>query len=294
MWAPAWLALLSSLTYGASDYASGRLTARVSAALIVLSTALAQSLVMLIVALATRTPFSDIGFGAGALGGLFGALALITYYRALGRGPAGVVAPIVAASSALPVLVSLVLGARLGPATLAGLISVLIGLVVLTRQAEPTPVPGPAAHATRSVRPAILALIAAVCFGVAFLVIDAGADVARKSTWWVLCGVQVGALPMPFVLSRLLGSGERLHWMDARNSWMGLLGVTALNLVADAALVLALRDGSVGIVSVLASLAPAVTIALAHALTRERLTLSQSWGAGLTLAGTLLVVATTG
>lgn len=294
MWAPAWLALLSSLTYGASDYASGRLTARVSAALIVLSTALAQSLVMLIVALATRTPFSDIGFGAGALGGLFGALALITYYRALGRGPAGVVAPIVAASSALPVLVSLVLGAPLEPTTLAGLISVLIGLVVLTRQADPLPNPGPGTPETGSVRPAILALIAAVCFGVAFLVIDAGADVARESTWWVLCGVQVGALPMPFVLSRLLGSGERLHWVDARNSWVGLVSVTALNLVADAALVLALRDGSVGIVSVLASLAPAVTIALANALTRERLTLSQSWGAGLTLAGTLLVVATTG
>ena len=71
---------------------------------------------------------------------------------------------------------------------------------------------------------------------------------------------------------------------------MPLAGITLLNLIADAALVWAMRDGEVGPVSVLASLAPAVTIGLAHAVSRESLTDAQALGGALTLIGSLLII----
>ncbi len=286
------LALVSSLAYGASDYASGQLTTRLPAAVVVLVTATLQSLVMAIVVAVAATPFSGFGLGAGAAAGFIAALALILYYRALAIGPAGIVAPIAAVSSALPVLASLIAGAALGVATLVGLIGVLAGLVVLTRSAAGDDgAPGARSHS--AVRPITLAFLAALCFGLAFLLIDAGTDRAPHSTLWVLCGVQFGAVPMPWLYTRLIDGGRALSLTRARAAWKPLLSVTALNMAADVALIVALREGPVGVISVMSSLAPAVTIALGHVIARERLTRAQAVGAALTLLGTLVVVGAT-
>ncbi len=286
------LALVSSLAYGASDYASGRLATRVSPAQVVLVTAFLQSLCVLGLALAGGVPFVAVNLLWGAAGGFVGALALILYYRALTSGPAGIVAPIVSTSAALPVLVSLAFGVVLPPLTLAGLTVVLLGLVILARSSEPsTAALNP--PMIRPVRPIWLALIASACFGLAFLLIDTGSDQAPESSLWVLWGVQIGALPMPFIYSALTRQWDELRSTAARSTWRPLAAITVLNLAADASLVFALRDGQVGIVSVLASLAPVVTIGLATLRLRERLTPAQSIGAALTLAGTLWVVATT-
>lgn len=287
------LALASSLAYGASDYVSGQLTTRLPAAAVVLVTASLQSLLMLVVVAWVGEPVSGLGLGAGAAGGFIAALALILYYRALALGPAGIVAPIAAVSSALPVLASLVVGAALGLATLAGLVAVLAGLVVLTRSAAS----GDAAsdgRAQPTVRPVTLAFLAALCFGLAFLLIDAGTDSAPESTLWVLCGVQLGAVPMPWLYTRLVDGRRALSLTQARSAWWPLLWVTALNMAADAALIVALRDGPVGVISVMSSLAPAVTIGLGQFVARERLTRAQAVGAALTFLGTLVVVGSTG
>ncbi len=283
------LALVSSLAYGASDYASGRLVARLSAAQIVLITSATQGLVLAVAAFAAGGVFSAVGFGGGALGGLVGAVALMAYYNALARGPAGIVAPIVSTSSALPVLVSVLLGAAPGPVTITGLLGVLVGLVILTHSADTGSQSQPGEP---TARPVMLALMASLCFGLAFIVIDAGADRAPQAAWWVLCGVQVGALPAALVATGLAARGRsRERWASFRAARTALTIVAILNLVADGALVFALRAGEVAVVSVLSSLAPAVTIGLSHVLVRERLTRPQTIGALVTFVATLLVIA---
>jgi len=286
MW-PLLLALIASVGYGSSDYASGRLARRASSTLIVLATAAAQSLAMVIAAAVTGQSFSAVGFASGAAGGFVGALALIAYYRALALGPAGVVAPIAATSAVLPVVVSAALGAIPGPVSWLGFGAALSGLVILTRsETHDAPERRRFLHAL----PISLALAASLCFGLAYLFIDFGADQAFAGPLWVLAGVQIGALPTPFLVAGATAAGEPLRLAQLSTLWVPLAGITLLNLIADAALVWAMRDGEVGPVSVLASLAPAVTIGLAHAVSRESLTDAQALGGALTLIGSLLII----
>jgi drug/metabolite transporter (DMT)-like permease len=63
----------------------------------------------------------------------------------------------------------------------------------------------------------------------------------------------------------------------------------ALNLAGDASLSYAVTGAELAVVSVLASVAPVVTILLASAFTAERLTGLKGVGAALAVVGTLVV-----
>jgi hypothetical protein len=95
--------------------------------------------------------------------------------------------------------------------------------------------------------PVLLALVAAVLFGLFFILVDLGAGTAGGGVLWVALGVQLGALPT--TLAGALGSRGRRR-----------LGVD------DPAL-------------------------LAHALTAERPSGTQTAGAALAVLGTLVVSA---
>jgi drug/metabolite transporter (DMT)-like permease len=138
--------------------------------------------------------------------------------------------------------------------------------------------------------PILLALVAAVLFGLFFLGVDAGGAAAGGSVLWVALGVQFGALPT--TLAGALGSRGR------RGLGIGDPGPAAaggradrLNLSADAFLAYAVTRGVLAVVAVLASLVPVVTALLAHALTAERPSAPQNAGAALAVLGTLVVSA---
>ena len=116
--------------------------------------------------------------------------------------------------------------------------------------------------------PVLLALVAAVLFGLFFIGVDQGGVAAGGSVLWVALGVQLGALPTTLA-GALRSRGRRLGIDDpALLAPVALL--TVLNLSADAFLAYAVTRGELAVVSVLASLAPVVTAVCAHALTAER------------------------
>jgi len=298
------LALGSSVGYGVSDFLASRVARRVAPVLLVLYSQALQGVVLLVVVVAVRQPYSGAGLAWGAAAGAVGAAGLVAYYQALATGQTAIVAPLASSGAVLPLLVDLAGGERPSAPALAGLVLVLVGIAVTSlasaeEEDEDVPAPAPTWHGPPAPRrrvavprppaPVLLALVAAVCFGLFFVGVDRGGEAAGGGVLWVALGVQVGALPT--TLAGALGArGRHLGIGDRAQLWpVGLL--TVLNLSADASLAYAVTRGDLAVVAVLGSLAPVVTAALAHTLTAERPAAAQTAGAALAVLGTLVVSA---
>jgi drug/metabolite transporter (DMT)-like permease len=297
------LALGSSVGYGVSDFLASRVARRLAPVLLVLYSQALQSLVLLLVVVAAGQPFGAAGLAWGAAAGAVGAVALVAYYRALATGATMIVAPLASSFAVLPVLVDLAGGARLTALAAGGLVAVLAGIVVTTlapdaagKQAPPPPwrgAPPGSRRLTAVLRPRVpvlLALLSAVLFGVGFVAVDLGAAAAAGGVLWVAVGVQLGALP-PALLGALATLGPRGLIVADPGLLLPVGTLTVLNLLGDAFLAYAVTTGDLAVVSVLVSLAPVVTIMLAHAVTAERPTALQTAGGALALLGVLAVSA---
>jgi drug/metabolite transporter (DMT)-like permease len=294
------LALGSSVGYGVSDFLASRVARRVPPVLLVLYSQALQSVVLLVVVVAVRQPYSAGALAWGTASGAIGAAGLVAYYQALATGQTAIVAPLAASGAVLPVLLDLARGEHPGPLALAGLVMVLAGIAVTSLASEEpdeaAPAPtwhGPPATRRRVARlrppvPVLLALVAAVLFGLFFVGVDRG-GAAGGSVLWVALGVQLGALPT--TLAGALRSRGRRLGIDEPALLAPVALLTVLNLSADAFLAYAVTRGELAVVSVLASLAPVVTALCAHALTAERPSAPQLAGAALAVLGTLVVSA---
>jgi drug/metabolite transporter (DMT)-like permease len=258
--------------------------------------------VLLVVVVVASQPYSAAGLAWGTAAGAVGAAGLVAYYQALATGQTAIVAPLASSGAVLPLLVDLARGGSPGPVALAGLVMVLAGIAVisLASQEHDEEAPAPTWHGPPAPRrraavprppvPVLLALVAAVLFGLFFILVDLGGGAAGGGVLWVALGVQLGALPT--TLAGALGSrGRRRLGVDDPALLAPVAVLTVLNLSADGFLAYAVTRGDLAVVAVLASLAPVVTALLAHALTAERPSGPQTAGAALAVLGTLVVTA---
>jgi drug/metabolite transporter (DMT)-like permease len=221
----------------------------------------------------------------GTAAGLVGATALICYFRALARGPMGLVAPVAATGGVVPVLAGLLFeGDRLDAARALGIALALGGATL----AATTP-SGPRLR-DRSMVPGVrLALVAAAGFGLYYPLAAAGGRTSIVGTLLVQriasAGVLAGVLS-----SRGRTAGEPFS-LRALRPWtlVALLAVGLGDLGANACFVLASRHGSLAVVGTLSSLYPVMTAGLAAGLLRERLTRLQLAGAAVAFTGVLLL-----
>jgi drug/metabolite transporter (DMT)-like permease len=138
--------------------------------------------------------------------------------------------------------------------------------------------------------PVLLALLAAVLFGLFFIAVDLGGEAAGGSVLWVALGVQLGALPTTLA-GALRYRGRGRLGIDDPALLLPVAVLTVLNLSADAFLAYGVTRGDLAVVAVLASLAPVVTAACALTIAAERPSGPQLLGASLAVAGTLVVSA---
>jgi drug/metabolite transporter (DMT)-like permease len=268
------LALGASLAWGAGDFLGGR-TARVVHVLTVLALSQLVGLAAVLCwALVSSDPFppaADLAPAAAA--GVGGAVGLAALYRGMAIGAMGVVAPISALSPLLPLVVGIAAGERPSAVQLLGTALALAGVAVLSRE--------PGAGRRRAAGTG-LAVVAAAGFGAYFVLLDAAADtsvpwavtVARAST----CALALGAA---FPLSAPLRA--------PRAVLPALVAVGLADVGANVLFGLASTRGLLAVVSVLASLYPVVTVALARIVLKERLAVSQRLGGAGAIAGAALV-----
>lgn len=274
---PLLLALGTAVGYGVANYLAPVLGRRMPLGAVLLGSQLAGLAVSALLTLGADLTMTGPGLAFALAAGAANAGALACFYRAGRTGDLSVLSPIAASGAVVPVLVGLANGDRPGPLQSVGIPLVLVGIVLAARRA-------PSGGGVRPTAGIGWALGAAVLFGT-FLATYAGA--AADTSAGALLWSRVALVVCTATGILLLRAPVRVPPRDG-----------ALVLVPGLLLALgtfafgeATRTGLLSVVSVIATLNPVVTVALAFVLLRERPAPVQRVGAGLALAGVVLLAA---
>lgn len=269
------LALLASLLWGGADFVAGTATRRLHP-LAVTGAAHVAGFVGLAVwaavdgGVAGWRDWLPVALAAGVLA----YLGLAAFYLALARGPMGVVAPIAAGGSALPVAYDLLRGVVPPPLQVGGLVLAVVGAILAS---------GPDVRSGRITAWVLgLTVFSAVTYGVLMLVVAAGSEEHPAQT---LAGIRLTSVVLTAVLLLATRSTGGLRAADTPT----VLFVGVADTGANVAYALASTRGQVGVAVVLASLFPVVTALLARVVHDERLRPVQVAGVAAAVAGVVLI-----
>jgi drug/metabolite transporter (DMT)-like permease len=269
------LALGASVCWGVGDFLGGVSARRLRVLGVLAISQAAGFIAVALVALVAGGDFLGVAASLAAVGaGFAGAIGLAALYRGMAVGAIGVVAPISASAAVIPVVVGIARGERPTAIQLVGVVLALIGVVLVSQEHGQT---------GRLAAGVPLALVAAAGFGSYFLFIDrASADDA----FWAVTVARVASSTLAVTAAAIAGALR-----VPRGSLPVLVAVGLFDVGANVLLALALNEGFASIVSVLASLYPVVTIALAVIVLHERPGRAQAAGGATALAGVALISA---
>jgi drug/metabolite transporter (DMT)-like permease len=282
---PYLLALVSSLLYGAADFSGGLATRRAGVLPVVVVSQLSGLVLLLLLLpfLPAATPSrTDLLWGVSAA--LAGSVGVALLYYALAIGRMAVVAPTTAVCAvAIPVVVSVLLGERPGPAAVAGILLGVISIMLVSQQTTAEAgVAGDRRSAWRLPTGVAVALGSGVAIGLFFLSL---ARTRPEAGMW------------PILMSRatsvtLFGAAAAFARRSLRMPGALRLALVcgAVDMAANALYLLAARTGPLSVVVTLSSLYPASTVLLARVVLGERLNAWQIAGAGCALAAIALIV----
>jgi drug/metabolite transporter (DMT)-like permease len=305
------LALAAAVLYGTADFLGGVASRRASVFAVLALTVPAGAVVMLLVALLGQVPAIGGLLGHGGLGspasvgdwsavgwaaasGVCGAAGLAAFYAGFATAPISVVAPVAALVSAvLPVGVAIVGGERPAATVIAGGLTCLVAVVLVSAQ--------PADHGAdhgggRGERGGGIRLVTsgrlrALGYGAA-----AGAGFGLFFIFLKNAG-QSGVL-WPVAISRSAGTvvafgialATRTRLRRGRGGITGIALISgAIDAAANVCYVLATRAGLFGLAVVITSLYPGMTVLLARVLLGERMRWLQRAGLLLAAVGVVLV-----
>jgi drug/metabolite transporter (DMT)-like permease len=278
MTAALFLALASSLAYGAADFLGGLAARGAHVLRVVVIAAPVSLLVELLLWPAVGASFIPGAVTWGAASGLASAAAFALLYRTLAIGPMSVLSPVTALVSAvLPVTVGLLEGERLSALAVGGMALAFVAVVVVSGGTD-----------TRGLRPSGTALALAFAAGAAIALQLVCLDQAPDDSG--IAPLLVGrAVSSAAVLAAAFALRSRLG--DTRPSLPASAAAGALDSLANFAFLVAVRDGDLAIVAVITALYPAATVLLARAFLAERIGPAQIAGLGLAaVAVSLLAV----
>jgi len=264
----------SAVAWGTGDFAGGVAARRAGAMAVAGGAQLAGFLLLVAAALILR-PAAPSGSTLilGALGGVAGGIGLAALYRGLTLGAMGLVSAVSSIGGVLvPLAVSvLVWGADLGPLQLVGIGCALAAVAAAS------------GATTQGVNreAVILGVVAALGFGLWFVFLDRAAE---RDQLWALVAARGSA-------SVLVG-GMALRRIDRAGlrAVAPLVAATgALDIAANALVVLSFASISVGISAALSCTYPLVTMLLARALLREALPRLALAAVALAVAGVVLI-----
>jgi drug/metabolite transporter (DMT)-like permease len=268
------LALGASLAWGVADFV-GPWQARTLGTLRVLLWAQLAGLTAIAATVAIRShPPQSWAVLLAVPAALSGTLGLYAYYRGMQTGMMSVVAPIAGISAIVPVVFGIATGDRPSPTQLAGIAFALVGVALASQEHQEG-----ARHVAAGVW---LALLAAIGFGLYFPPMHAA---GAADPWWASLIFRATAALLVVMAVRVRRPAVRLGgWSLAVVIAVGL-GDTFGNLLFAASS----TSGLISITSVLASLYPVVTVALAAVVLKEQLAGAQRVGVVLTLLGVALI-----
>jgi drug/metabolite transporter (DMT)-like permease len=271
---PIVLALLSSVVWGLADFLGGTLSKR-RKAVAVIGGSQSFGLVFastLALALGFWTWNSTVWIN-GAIAGGMGLLGLVGFYTALATGQMGIVAPISSLSAVVPVTIGLAQGERPTAIQLGGIAVALVGVILAS---------GPELKGKVDPRPVLLALFAALTFGICVYFMALGGRVDPTMTIVSMRATQVVTVVLIAIAVRSLGG-------LVKQDLPLLATIGATDAGANILFAFAASLGLLSVVAVLGSLYPIVTVLLAWWIHKERLIPVQYLGIVLTFSGVVLI-----
>jgi drug/metabolite transporter (DMT)-like permease len=266
----------SAVAWGTGDFAGG-IAARRAGGLLVTGAAQTVGLAFLLLAVFVLRPAAPAASTIilGALGGIAGGLGLAALYRGLAMGAMGLVSAVSGVGGVLiPLAVGVVLwGTQIQPLQLAGVGCALVAIAAAS------------GATTRGVsrEAVLLAMVAAVGFGLWFVFLDRASD---HDQLWALVASRGSA-------SLVVGGGALLR-ADRR----GLSGVVPLvavagilDVAANGMVVLAFATIPVGIAAALSGTYPLATMLLARTFLGEALPRLGVLAVALAVIGIVLISA---
>lgn len=271
------LALGAGACWGVGDFLGGLSTKRAHVLTVLLVSQALGAVGITAWTLAGGGSFPGLVEIAPAVGaGIAGLVGLGALYRGLAIGAMGIVAPISAAAPVIPLGVDLLRGDVPGALQWIGVALVLTGVAVVSR--EPT-------HGERRFAVGVgLALVAALGFGCFYVALDAAAE--ESVPWAVLVARWTGVV---VVLVVAVAVAAPVRPPTALLPALG--GVALFDTSANVLLAAATTKTAAGIVAVLTSVYPLVTIVLARFVLGEQLSASRRVGGLIALGGAALVAA---
>ena len=271
------LALLSAATYGVGDFCGGMAARRIAASSVVLwSHLVGLGLLLLATVFVSGTVVAG-DLLIGAIGGLCGAAGVGLLYKGLAVGPMSVVAPITALlSAAVPIVAGYVEGERPGASAVVGMALALVAIVLVSAEGEGSLRPS-------DLRGVTFALGAGLGFGLFFVALS---HTGEDAGMWPLVAARGASVTV-------LGAAALVGVISRRPPAPGSRALTAtagaLDAQANVLYLLAVREGLVSVVSVLAALYPVTTVVLARIVLHERFHRAQLAGMALALPATILM-----
>lgn len=287
------LALGAALAYGVADFLGGAVSRRATALQALLWCVPVGFVVVLTAALIDGGTPTWTSLAWGFVAGIAGGTGLITFYRALARGPMSVVAPVSAlAAAVLPVGVGVLRGERLSTTVVCGVLLCLVAIGMVSMERDKPDETKDSAPTRRLIDSGpLMAAVSGTCFGIFFTILAAAGE---DGGMWPIVGSRIGnlAVVLAAVLFTLRFGGGTL---GPRVSGRTLIGLAVLSGTLDASanvlFVVATQHGLLSLAAVLTSLYPAITVLLARIAYSERLRVVQQVGLAIAATGVVLVTA---
>jgi drug/metabolite transporter (DMT)-like permease len=272
------LALASSVAYGISDFLGG-LTSRSVALLPVLLVSQGTALILLSIIVVSRGegPPGGAFLLYAAIAGLSETVGVAALYRGLAVGVMSIVAPVAAAAPVVPVAVGIVLGELPTPIQGAGIVLAVLGIAITSWGRTSGGVAAAGLGSSIS-----FGLLAALGFGSFFAATDAASE---GDVPWALLIARLTAVTV-FVTAMFLRRAP-LAVRGAKLPIVALIGVLIVG--ADSMYAIASTQGLLGVIAVLSSLYPIVTIGLARVYLHERIERLQKVGIAMCLSGVVAI-----
>jgi drug/metabolite transporter (DMT)-like permease len=303
------LGMIAASTWGGSDFAGGIGARKNPALLVVASGHFVTLLVLLAVCGVGHLPFPpEREFLEGAIGGLEGSLALVTFYRALAMGAMGLTATLTGLLTALvPVLYGLWTDGLPAPLALGGSLLGVIALWLIChssggqngeeRGQERGQERGEGRGEATPNAALLLGALSGAGFGLQLILLKLAAG---GGVLWALTSARIGGV-VGMCAILLFAWPRQPKGIEAANQgafvgkriWKGFWGIGivagGLDTIGNVGYTVAAHNGRLDLAALVSSLYPGFTILLAAILLRERPSRRQTWGMAMALVSVVLL-----
>jgi drug/metabolite transporter (DMT)-like permease len=270
-------ALAASVAWGVGDFLGGYKSRTVPVVVVLLLAQVAGVACIGVVVLVAWNPPPGPGIAWAGLAALFGTIGLASFFRGMAVGAISIVAPIAAVGAVVPVVFGIATGDEVSSVQLAGFALALAGVALASVERGQ-------AGSARVAAGVPWALAAVLGFGGYYIPMrEAAEDDFLWAAFTFRCSVAVLVLLAWLVLRPPLSS--------AAGSLVAIAAIGVADTTGNTLFAAASSLGELSVVSVLATLYPVTTVALAAIVLSERLGRSQLAGVAAALTGVVLISA---